>query len=111
MPYFSLSCIVMTAGFAVMVWGVWKAIELKSFSLGALTASAGVLTQLIGGTFLLVYRSSIGQAIKYTLTLERMNSVGMAMQILDTMQDQSDKDLVNKTKADLVKLLIQQVGK
>jgi hypothetical protein len=38
-----------------------------------------------------------------------MNSVGMAMQILDTMSDSSEKNLRSETKAELVKLLIKQV--
>ncbi len=57
-----------------------------------------------------MYRTAIGQAVKYTVTLERINSVGMAMQILDTMSDPAEKGLTSKTKAELVKLLIKQVS-
>ena len=49
------------------------------------------------------------QAINYTETLERINSVGMAMQILDTIPDDAvEENLKNSTKATVVKLLMQQ---
>jgi hypothetical protein len=68
-----------------------------------------VITEFIGATFLFIYRSTIQQASSYSRTLERINSVGMAMQILDTMPDGAKPDdLKNKTKAALVELLIRQ---
>jgi hypothetical protein len=49
-------------------------------------------------------------SIDYSKALERINSVGMAMQILDTMPDEANSDdLKNKTKATLVELLVKQV--
>jgi hypothetical protein len=108
---FALSVVVMLVGFSVMIWGVAKAFsDSKAFPAATVATSAGVLTQFIGGSFLLVYRSAIRQAMMYSATLERMNSVGMAMQILDTMTDPSEKDLASATKAELVKLLIKQVA-
>ena len=63
----------------------------------------------IGATFLFIYRSTIKQAGSYSETLERMNSVGMAMQILDTIPDGANSDdLKSNTKATLVELLIRQ---
>jgi hypothetical protein len=73
---------------------------------------AGVITEFIGATFLFIYRSAIQQAVDYSKSLERINSVGMAMQILDTMPNTPDpgvpEDLKSKTKATLVELLVQQ---
>jgi hypothetical protein len=58
---------------------------------------------------MLIYRSTIRQASSYAETLERMNSVGMAMQILDTIPDEAKPDDIrNKTKAVIVELLIRQ---
>lgn len=51
------------------------------------------------------------QAMKYTETLERINSVGMAMAILDTIPDSAQEgNLKNATKATVVKLLMQQAN-
>ncbi len=107
---FYLSVVVMTVGFAVIIWGIMQAIQSPIAVASALiTAIAGVITEFIGATFLFVYRSAIEQAINYSKTLERINSVGMAMKILDTMPDGAKADdLKSKTKASLVELLIQQ---
>lgn len=106
---FVLSAVVIIAGFALMSWGVMLALRTSNLNAGALVAVAGLLTQFIGGTFIVIYRSAIAQAIGYIPTLERINSVGMAMQILDTLNDEADRALSSKTKAELVKLLIRQV--
>ena len=70
---------------------------------------AGVITEFIGATFLFIYRSTVRQAASYNQTLERMNSVGMAMQILDSISGES-KEMQDLTKAEIVKLLVQQSG-
>lgn len=108
-----LSVIVLTIGFGIIVWGVSTAISVPNATMPAAIASTvGVITEFIGATFLFIYRSSIEQAVNYSKMLERINSVGMAMQILDTMPDETKPDdLKSKTKAILVELLIQQAHK
>jgi hypothetical protein len=107
---FWLSVLVMFAGFVVIVWGIAQAIQTPdSYTPATLAGLAGIITEFIGATFLFIYRSTIQQALDYSKTLERINSVGMAMQILDTMPDKTDsEDLKSKTKATLVELLIRQ---
>lgn len=107
---FWLSVLVMLAGFCILVWGIIQAFQAPSSVLPAVIASmAGVITEFIGATFLFIYRSTIQQAINYSKTLERINSVGMAMQILDTMPDATQPDdLKSKTKAALVVQLVSQ---
>ncbi len=110
---FWLSVVVMVVGFGIIVWGISQAVQSPdSIAPAAIASGAGIITEFIGATFLFVYRSAIEQAINYSKTLERINSVGMAMKILDTMPDEtSPDDLKNKTKANLVELLIQQANK
>jgi hypothetical protein len=49
--------------------------------------------------------------VGYAKTLERINSVGMAMQILDTMADgAASDDLKSATKAKLAEALIERYG-
>ena len=56
---------------------------------------------------LIIYRSTMQQASTYTKTLERINSVGMAMQIMDTISEDA-KELQNKTKSEIVKMLLME---
>jgi Cyanobacterial TRADD-N associated 2-Transmembrane domain len=107
---FWLSVIVMIVGFGTVVWGLSMAFRQSTEVIPAAIASgAGIITQFIGATFLFIYRSTIEQAVNYSKTLERINSVGMAMQILDTMEvEVKSNDLKSKTKATLVELLVRQ---
>lgn len=110
---FWLSVIVMFIGFAIIIWGIAQAVQLPNSTLPAvITGMSGVITELIGATFLFIYRSTMEQAVTYTKTLERINSVGMAMQILDTIPNNAKDDgLKNSTKATVVKMLMQQAFK
>jgi hypothetical protein len=107
---FWLSVIVLIIGFIIIVWGIAQAIQLPNSTLPSIiTGLAGVITEFFGATFLFIYRSTMQQAINYTKTLERINSVGMAMQILDTIpNDANPKSLKDSTKAKVVELLMRQ---
>jgi len=107
---FWLSVLVMFIGFGIIIWGITQAIQQPNSSLPAvITGLAGVITELIGATFLFIYRSTIQQAATYTKTLERINSVGMAMAILDMIPDTvKDNNLKHSTRATVVKILMQQ---
>ncbi len=107
---FWISVAVMVLGFVIVCMGVLRAINPSGSSLPAVIAGvAGVITEFIGATFLLIYRSTMSQALDYTKTLERINAVGMAMQILDTIPDDASGDgLKNATKAEVVRQLMQR---
>jgi hypothetical protein len=103
----------MLLGFIVMVVGVAYAIVHAGTSdaTGALLpTAAGLITQFIGATFLFVYRSTIQQAIRYVQTLERMNTVGMAMAVLESINQSSDADLSDRTKAAIALALLANYG-
>jgi hypothetical protein len=113
---FLLSAGVMIAGFVFVLVSIILAFTeigrqnaAPSMTPAWIGGIAGVITEFIGATFLFVYKSTVQQAASYTQTLERINSVGMAMQILDTISEDS-KDLQDSTKAEIVKLLLQQAG-
>ena len=107
---FWFSVFVMVLGFGVIIWGAFQAIRLPIIiGPASITIGAGVITEFIGATFILIYRSTLNQALNYAKSLERINSVGMAMQILDTIPDEAKTDsLKSKTKAALVELLLKQ---
>ena len=90
----------MAVGFFIIWYVIGK--EQSTVLFGSIV---GVITEFIGATFLFVYRSTVEQAVNYTRTLERINSVGMAMKILDTISDDS-RELRDQTKAEIVKLLL-----
>jgi hypothetical protein len=56
-------------------------------------------------TFMVIYRSTMSQANAFMQVLERINTVGMVVQILDSIPD-AEAQLKNATRADLVKLLL-----
>ncbi len=120
---FWLSLGVMIVGFLFILFGISQALtpaqnvnaassatpisQSTSITPAIIGGIAGVVTEFIGATFLFIYRSTIQQAAGYTKTLERINSVGMAMQILDSISEDS-KQLQDKTKAEIVKILLSK---
>jgi nitrate reductase gamma subunit len=106
---FYLSAAVMLVGVGIITWGITQAIQRPDSTLPAvITGLSGVVTELIGATFLFLYRSTMQQAASYTRTLERINSVGMAMQILDTMPGgDTEGCLKNNVKAEVVRMLMR----
>jgi hypothetical protein len=99
----------MFIGFAIIVGGAILAFRTPNLSTTAIiTGIAGVITELIGATFLVIYKSTMQQAISFIKVLERINSVGMAVQIIDTMPDEEKSEgLKNNTKAKLVTMLME----
>jgi hypothetical protein len=84
---FWITILVMMSGFGLVLYGVYRAFENGELKIAYLTAASGLITQFIGASFLLVYRSTMSQATGYFGALERINSVGMAVQIVDTIPD------------------------
>jgi xanthosine utilization system XapX-like protein len=107
---FVVSIGVMIIGFAIIFLGIIIALFSPASPVPATLATvSGLITEFIGATFLLIYRTTMQQAAGYVQTIERINSVGMAMQILDTMPEQSQTDdLKSKTKAVIAEQLIRQ---
>lgn len=109
---FWLTVFVMFLGFLMILAGVSQAIFIPSRDNtfpAILATTAGLITEFIGATFFFVYRSTMQQASIYTDKLERINAVGVAMQILDTIPDEAtENNLKHSTKAHVVKTLMEQ---
>jgi len=107
---FWVSVVVMFVGFGIVIWGITQALHSPSSPLVAVIAGiSGIITEFVGATFLFIYKSTMRQALDYTKTLERINAVGMAMQILDTIPDEAiPGDLKSVTKAEVVKMLMKR---
>ncbi|MBS1507716.1 MAG: hypothetical protein JSS79_13830 [Bacteroidetes bacterium] len=107
---FITSVCVMVAGFILIGFGVLKAVnDPAKISTSLLTSSCGILTEFIGATFIFIYNSTIKQAMNYTESLEKINSVGMSIKILDNIESNSADQMVklNDAKIEIAKILLQ----
>jgi hypothetical protein len=107
---FFLTLLVMMIGFAIISYGIVRVYQNPLFlSPSILVTLSGVLIEFIGASFLLIYKSTMEQARNYVTVLERINAVGMSVQILDSIED-ADVKLRNQTRAALAKTLLSMYG-
>ena len=103
---FFLTTLVMHGGFALVVYGLLKAFsDPTSLPVSIVSAASGVLLSFVGGSFMLIYRSVLAQSATYVSILERINAVGMAVQIASTLPDEEGK-LKAETTAALARSLL-----
>ena len=103
---FWMSVLVILFGSALITYGVSISLHgSEKDSVIFISVLTGVFTEFLGATLLLVFRSTIQRANSYLPTLERMDSVGMAIQIIDSMPEHQS-DLRNHAKSDISKLII-----
>lgn len=102
---FNITVAVMVIGFFIMAYGIIRIFSNDSIKPATITMAGGILTEFIGATLLIVYKSTIAQAASYVSTLERINSVGMSLQIVDQIPDE-ESDLKIKTKADIASKIL-----
>jgi hypothetical protein len=103
---FWLTVLVMTGGFGLIGTGAYEAFrDPVNFRASVLTTVSGVVVSFIGGTFLVLYKATMAQAKDYVTILERINAVGMSVQILDSI-DAQNSDLKQRTIADIAKQLL-----
>jgi len=103
---FLLTNLVMLGGFILIGIGVYGAFQhSNNFNASILTTGSGVIVSFIGGTFLLLYKATMEQAKNYVAILERINAVGMSLQILSTINEDENK-LKDQTTAEIAKQLL-----
>ena len=103
---FVLILAIMIIGFGIIIYGILKIYESPSFlNPSIIVTVSGIIVEFIAATFLIIYKSTMQQAQEYVNVLERINAVGMAVQILDTINS-PDSELKEKTKSELVKELL-----
>jgi hypothetical protein len=103
---FWITVAVLFAGFGLISYGVSQAFRGAQIQAALLATASGVVTEFIAATFLVLYKSTLNQASGYVEALERINAVGMALQIVDTIPD-SSIDLKNQSKAELSSRILE----
>ncbi|WP_282249292.1 TRADD-N-associated membrane domain-containing protein [Vibrio campbellii] len=102
-----LTLIVMLAGFSLIGFGVYTVlVEPNDLYAGVISSVSGVLVNFLGATFLVIYKSTMEQASSYVAMLERINAVGMSVQVLDKLET-TDQSLKDKSIADLSQQLLK----
>ena len=103
---FWLTSLVMVVGFGFIGFGVVKAFDSPdSINAALLSSGCGLLVNFIGATFLVLYKSTMQQAKEYVSILERINAVGMSVQVLEKLEGGND-ELRYQTTAELSKQLL-----
>lgn len=101
-----LTIVIMTCGFSLIIFGTSKAFtDPKNFNASVLSSVSGILVTFIGGTFLVLFRSTMAQAKEYVTMLERINAVGMSIQIIEGLDD-GNKELRDRATADIARNLL-----
>ena len=108
---FWLTLLVMLSGFGFVLYCLMEAFAAPAnFPVSIVGSVSGVIISFIGGSFLLIYRSILDQTRSYVSVLERINAVGMAVQVLGAIAEDA-KDLKNQATAGLAKQLIEIYAK
>lgn len=101
-----LTLLVMAVGFGFVLYGLYNAFQSpEKLAVSIVASASGVLISFIGGSFLLIYRSILAQSKEYVAVLERINAVGMAVQVISNIPDESS-ELKHQTTAELAKQLL-----
>ena len=103
---YGLTIFVMLVGFAFIMFGLWRAFEdPRAIQVSVVGSASGVLVSMIGGSFLVIYRSILAQSRDYMTVLERINAVGMAVQVIASISEDS-AELRHATTATLANQLL-----
>ncbi|UCF20934.1 MAG: hypothetical protein JSU87_05910 [Gemmatimonadota bacterium] len=103
---FGWTVLVMLVGFVVIGYGIVRVYEApENLGPSVVATLSGVLIEFIGATFLVLYRSTLAQAKDFVNVLERINAVGMSVQILDQIEDH-ESNLRDETRAEIAKSLL-----
>lgn len=103
---FGITVIVMIFGFTLVSFGVWQVYKNPNALTPAIVAAcSGIIINAIAATLLVIYRSTMQEAKEYVTILERINAVGMSVQILNGIESEN-KELKAQATAELAKQLL-----
>ena len=98
---FQLIILVIVGGWILIAVGIILLYaDIANVSSSVLAAVSGVVSQFIGVTLLLIYKTTIKQANNYVSVLEKINIIGMSLQIVDS-SNLLDKESQAKARIEL----------
>jgi hypothetical protein len=98
----------MLLGFVIIIYGATIAYTSEQEPAASIVVTlSGVLVQFIGATFLIVYRSTNEQAREYVEILERINTVGMSVALIEKI---TSDDELNKARANIASDILSLHG-
>lgn len=101
---FWVAVFVMSIGFIFIMVGVLLSFHQPTITPPSwVSAISGLITQFIGATFMVIYKSTMAQASEFVTVLDRINRVGMAVQVLDAIDE---GELKNQTRASIATSLL-----
>lgn len=107
---YRISVGILITGFFIIVSGIAVSfIKPQVMVIAYLTSITGLLTEFIGATVMFIYRSTMRQGADHVKTLEKINSVGMSIHIVDSMDEaigKNDVTLKNNTKSEIAKMTL-----
>jgi hypothetical protein len=105
-----LTTAVLIGGFGLIGYGVFKAFQQDTkLEAAGLTAAAGVLTEFVGATVLVVFRSTLAQASSFAKALERINAFGMAAKLVESIPE-SAGEMRERAKARLALGIVASIA-
>lgn len=108
---FTASIIVGVIGFILIGFGVWISLQLHSIADTAMISTAsGVIIEFLATVLLSYYKTALGQAAAFINTYSKTSTIGVAIQILDSIEGEievSQKNLIFTTKSEIAKEIIR----
>jgi len=94
---------VMVVGFGFILAGVVLSVYQPTIKPSLIAAVSGVISQFIGVTFMVIYRSTMQQASEYFSALVAMDTISKAVDILDSIPETSElKNTVRTQMATMI---------
>jgi hypothetical protein len=107
---FRATLTMVAGGFGLMCWAVWAGtVDASKEHVALIGAAGGGIVTFIGGTILVMYRSVVADTRSYVTILERINAVGMAVQILQSL-DESNKAARDEARREVARDLLRMYG-
>jgi len=107
--------VVMVAGFGMVLLGISLYFKdpSKNIYITAISSISGTIVQFIGATFLVIYNTTIKQAIQYTNSLQQVSTIGTSIKILDNIHNEesdpryhNNQEKIMLARIDIAKMLI-----
>lgn len=101
---FYISVTVILTSLGGLVYATNLALNKEKIDIAILMAIGSIITQFVGATFMYMYKNSILQINENIKVLEKFSKMGIALEILNTIEDCSE---IKNAKIDIAKKIIE----